>query len=286
VVENAVEAALLSESSLFLSWATGLKCAVEVRRGDLYAAVRFGEQAMRTGAAGGLFAESARLHLAEALLELGESRRGKDLLVGAEPAFSLYAPLWTELLARAELGLGNISRAEELTADRDGAGIRRVRALVALDRGDARQAATEAFAAVEAGGPVEAARARIVAGRALAAVDDRGAAVAELQRAHAELVECGALRYADEAARELRKLGRAVRASGASAAEAPVAGLSSRELEVMVLLADGRTNREIADALFLSVRTVDRHVSRIFDKLGVSSRAAAASQFARARGDR
>jgi DNA-binding NarL/FixJ family response regulator len=48
-------------------------------------------------------------------------------------------------------------------------------------------------------------------------------------------------------------------------------------------VAAGRTNREIAEQLYLSVRTVDRHVSRIFDKLGVKSRAAAASEFERAR---
>jgi tetratricopeptide (TPR) repeat protein len=210
VVEHAVEAALLSESSLFLSWATGLKCAVEVRRGDLYAAVRFGEQAQRTGAAGGLFAESARLHLAEALLELGESQRCKDLLATAEPAFPLYGSLWTELLARAELGLGNLDRAAELVAM---PGVGRARALVALERGDHALAVTEALAAASESGPVDSARARIVAGRALALADDRAAAVAELQRAHTELTDCGALRYADEAARELRKLGRAVRAS-------------------------------------------------------------------------
>jgi DNA-binding CsgD family transcriptional regulator len=51
--------------------------------------------------------------------------------------------------------------------------------------------------------------------------------------------------------------------------------LSSRELEVLRLLATGRTNRSIADQLGLSERTIDRHVSNIFDKLDVSSRAAA-----------
>ena len=52
-------------------------------------------------------------------------------------------------------------------------------------------------------------------------------------------------------------------------------GLSSRELEVLRLLATGKTNRAIADELVLAVRTVDRHVSNVFTKLGVSSRAAA-----------
>jgi DNA-binding NarL/FixJ family response regulator len=52
-------------------------------------------------------------------------------------------------------------------------------------------------------------------------------------------------------------------------------GLTERELEVLRRLAAGATNRAIAAELVLSVRTVDRHVSNIFAKLGVSSRAAA-----------
>jgi DNA-binding NarL/FixJ family response regulator len=52
-------------------------------------------------------------------------------------------------------------------------------------------------------------------------------------------------------------------------------GLSPRELEVLRLVASGETNKGIAAALVLSERTVDRHVSNIYAKLGVSSRAAA-----------
>jgi DNA-binding NarL/FixJ family response regulator len=51
--------------------------------------------------------------------------------------------------------------------------------------------------------------------------------------------------------------------------------LTRRELEVLALLATGATNRAIADRLVLSERTVDRHVSNIFTKLGVATRAAA-----------
>ena len=52
-------------------------------------------------------------------------------------------------------------------------------------------------------------------------------------------------------------------------------GLSEREREVLALLASGKTNRAIAAELFLSEKTVARHVSNIFTKLGVSSRSAA-----------
>jgi DNA-binding NarL/FixJ family response regulator len=53
-------------------------------------------------------------------------------------------------------------------------------------------------------------------------------------------------------------------------------GLSDRELEVLVLLARGHTNRRIGDALFISPKTVGRHVENIYAKIGVSTRAGAA----------
>jgi DNA-binding NarL/FixJ family response regulator len=52
-------------------------------------------------------------------------------------------------------------------------------------------------------------------------------------------------------------------------------GLTVRELQVLRLVAAGETNRTIASELVLSERTVDRHLSNIFAKLGVSSRTAA-----------
>jgi DNA-binding NarL/FixJ family response regulator len=56
----------------------------------------------------------------------------------------------------------------------------------------------------------------------------------------------------------------------------PVARLSAREREVLAALADGLTNMELAERLFISERTANRHLSNIFTKLGVRNRTSAA----------
>ncbi len=58
-------------------------------------------------------------------------------------------------------------------------------------------------------------------------------------------------------------------------------GLTRREAEVLVLVGRGRTNAEIADALFVSRRTASTHVSNILNKLGLDSRVAAAAHAVR-----
>jgi DNA-binding CsgD family transcriptional regulator len=69
-------------------------------------------------------------------------------------------------------------------------------------------------------------------------------------------------------------LARIAEQAGADAPQ-PVGLLSAREVQVLRLLAAGKTNRDIAEELFISEKTVARHVSNIFDKVGVSSRAGA-----------
>ena len=90
----------------------------------------------------------------------------------------------------------------------------------------------------------------------------------------------GATAHADASAAG-RALSReqAVAAAIELAAPPPVR-LTSREIEVARLLVAEKTDREIADALFISVRTVEHHVARIFDKLGVHTRTAAANLMA------
>ncbi len=60
-----------------------------------------------------------------------------------------------------------------------------------------------------------------------------------------------------------------------------VAGLTPRELQVAVAVAGGATTREAAAALFISPRTVEAHLGRVYAKLGVRSRAALADRLAR-----
>ena len=73
------------------------------------------------------------------------------------------------------------------------------------------------------------------------------------------------------AAPELERLDRLATPGAAAGA----GGLTARELEVLRMVAAGKTNHAIASALHLADKTVHRHVSNIYAKLGVSSRAAA-----------
>ena len=107
--------------------------------------------------------------------------------------------------------------------------------------------------------PYEAARARLLVAEACRALGDDDAARMELDAARAALEGLGAA--GDLAALDTAGFG----------------PLSPREREVLRLLATGATNRMIAGRLFLSEKTVARHVSNIFGKLGVGSRAAATS---------
>jgi DNA-binding CsgD family transcriptional regulator len=85
---------------------------------------------------------------------------------------------------------------------------------------------------------------------------------------------CGARREADAVARSLRRLGRRVARPGRTARGDGLASLSAREREVAEQVAAGKTNRAIAGALFLSEKTVESHLARIYDKIDVRSRVA------------
>jgi DNA-binding CsgD family transcriptional regulator len=114
--------------------------------------------------------------------------------------------------------------------------------------------------------PYEAARARVLVGLACRALHDEDTAAMELDAAHQVFAQLGAVPDATRSEALLR---------GRRAGDA--AGLSARELEVLRLVAAGKSNHAIAAELFLSDRTVERHVSNILTKLSVGSRTAAAA---------
>jgi DNA-binding CsgD family transcriptional regulator len=113
--------------------------------------------------------------------------------------------------------------------------------------------------------PYEAARARVLVGLACRALHDEDTAAMEFDAAQHVFAELGAVPAGTRTAALLRER------------QAGDAGLSAREVEVLRLVAAGKTNQAIAAELFLSDRTVERHVSNILAKLDVGSRTAAAA---------
>jgi DNA-binding NarL/FixJ family response regulator len=110
--------------------------------------------------------------------------------------------------------------------------------------------------------PYESARARVQIGLACRGLGDDESAAIELETAHQVFVQLGAVRDVE-------------RVDALSRRRPAPGGLTDREVQVVAAVAKGRTNREIAAELVISEKTVARHLSNIFTKLGVSSRAAA-----------
>lgn len=178
------------------------------------------------------------------------------------------------------LGTGDLAAArasaDELTgmaATLDAPFLRAVAALatgrVLLAEGDPRGALPALRRAAEIwnqlGAPYEAATARVGIGLACRALGDEDAAQLELEAARRVFAEL-------EAAPDLARL---ATFTPDRAPSAHPAGLTPREVEVLRLVATGKTNRAIARALDISEKTVARHLSNVFTKLGLSSRAAA-----------
>jgi len=155
--------------------------------------------------------------------------------------------------------IANTHRSDSLSAAVDHA-----TAQVALAAGDTEAALRSARSSfrrwTELGAPYDAARARVIVGLACTALGDEESAELELGAARATFESLGA-------APALHDLGSRTRTSPA--------GLSTRELEVLRLLARGLSNREIADQLVISEHTVSRHLQNIFGKVGVGTRSAA-----------
>ena len=166
-------------------------------------------------------------------------------------------------LAQEELRL-----AEELGTPR-AVGIAQRAVAMAGPQEDRRTGLEAAVATLEKGtARLELARVTCELGAELRRLGERSAAREVLRRGHALAAECGATRMADRARDELSR-------SGARLIREPVSGveaLTPSEVRVAELAAEGLTNREVAQALFVSEKTVETHLGRVYRKLDIKSR--------------
>jgi len=228
------------------------------------------------------FRPRAAIHFAEGNLALA-----RDLLERAldRPDMAAISGPVLALLVDVELADGAVDdarrAAERLAARAESQPGHYLRAAAALARGkvcvaegsaDARsclQAALASFA--EAQMPLALAQTRLELARAVAA-ERPEVAVAEATGALAEFERLNAARNADAAAALLRSLGGPARPGPRRRAP-----LTAREEQVLDLLGHGLSNREIAERLYISRKTVEHHVGRILSKLGLRGRAEAAA---------
>lgn len=241
-------------------------------RGDLEAAESSYERAASTG-----FEPQPGLALLR--LAQGKEALARSLIVGAvEHADPAERRGLLSAVVEIQLGVRDVpaarAAAEELGALSRSTAMPMLQAIaeqseaaVLLAEGDARGALTTSRRAWarwrDLDVPYEAARCRVIAARACRALGDAASADMELDAARVVFVELGA------------RAALATVEAEAPAGHGRAGSLSAREIEVLRLVAAGDTNREIAGELYLSEKTVERHVSNIFGKLGLSTRSAA-----------
>jgi DNA-binding NarL/FixJ family response regulator len=126
---------------------------------------------------------------------------------------------------------------------------------------------------------LDAGRAHAVAGWALLACDERDQARIAVQAALEIFSSCGARRLSKQVSVLRRRLGSTAPRAGRPARG--VAALSRRERQVAALVSEGLTNRQIAARLFVTDKTVEMHLSHVFEKLGVLNRVGVAREFSR-----
>jgi DNA-binding NarL/FixJ family response regulator len=297
LLDNAVDAARLSGNVQALVGDLLNRSLTAVAAGNIDLALGTAEEAVElTEGLDQSLVCAAGVAMATALLEAGDPGRAVDVLLrssGGEE-LRLIPGVWRarslELLTRCWLGLGRHIEAARAASLVETVAARltlrvarsmadRALAAVALAAGSPEVAAQYALASAatadEVGMPVDAALSRTLAGRALGQAGERDRAIAQLGQAAEAFDSCGALRYRAAAEFELRRLGQRIhrRTKPGDPHKSGVQSLTSRELEIARLVVDRRTNPEIAEALFLSPKTVETHLRHLFHKLDVSSRA-------------
>ena len=218
-------------------------------------------------------AEAATVQFARAEQAAGEG--GSE-----DPSMRFWVPDYVETL----LLLGRIEEATDLASEWESAARRlrrdrllaqavRCRGLIAAAQGDVPTAIGLLELAVSrhetAGDPFGRARAELALGANRRRAQQKRSAREALEAAVARFEDLGAAGWAATARSELARIGGRSR----------LAGLSPSELSVAALVAEGRTNREIASTLYLGERTIASHLTSIYAKLGIRSRTELARRF-------
>ncbi|BDT90807.1 hypothetical protein IFM12275_07830 [Nocardia sputorum] len=296
VADEAVEVALMLDNPPMVAMAESTRCWILSLLGHTdqaftagAGAVRITEQLPR-----GRYSYYPPLIYGMALIQAGRYRRGRRLILGAGGQFEIYPsliPQFHPYLVEAELALGRIDAAEhatrriEIIADASPflpmriGHTRSTRARVLLARGEIRAAADHAEQAVaeyqRSGCSLEVARARLLLGHALAELGAKPAARREFDSALMIFDSRNAARLAEQARLALRRVGERHTSGHRSRSRATHIGfgdLTERQTEIVNRIVLGRTNRQISEDLYVSEKTIEAHLSRLFAKLGVSSR--------------
>ncbi|HEU5158620.1 MAG TPA: AAA family ATPase [Streptosporangiaceae bacterium] len=300
ISEEATEVARVLGSTQQLAMALTQQCLAASWSGDDETALRLGEQAVNTDATTDeWWGAMARYARAQAMINAGRLDEGADAMAAAcdhfqrpklEPSTLLAC---CEVMVRLEAARGKhddalvwLKRLDDRLVNPaldTSIGFARLARAHVERRTDPYGAAEHARTAFEILSAAElrldAGRAALTAALAYAEAGDRDRAREEL-RVAAELFDgCGARSMHAQVVREQRRLG--VRVPVATTRGGGVAGLSPRESEVATLVSEGYTNHQIAERLFISDRTVETHLSRIFAKLDVTSRVGVVNALAR-----
>jgi ATP/maltotriose-dependent transcriptional regulator MalT len=262
--------------------------------GSLIAGIR-GDQdaAERAAAQAESIARPASANLTSALAQFGRisaalgAGRHSDAYEAAERLFDPASPVHHPIiacwvigdLAEAALHAGHIDEArarvkkvEAASGDLPGTciavGLRHARALLAQDSGDAAARFDEALGADLSHWPIQRARLLLAYGQWLRRQRRVADSRAPLREARDAFDAMGCAAWGDQARRELR-------ASGESSSRRDLVArdqLTAQELQIAQLAAQGLSNRDIAQQLYLSHRTISTHLYRIFPKLGITAR--------------
>ncbi|WP_459545895.1 AAA family ATPase [Nocardia sp. X0981] len=303
VIDDAVETALLLDNPPMVAMTEATRCWVLSVLGRHEEALATGARATEIAAAApqGVNSHHPPLTYGAALITVGDYARGRDQIAtrGGYGDLDTVSPTtlsyWLRHLADAELELGDLDAAEKvvrrLEALSDATPMmpmragdaRYARSRIEFEQGRARSAAAFAQESVrhyeKSGTPIDAAQGRLLVGRIFASSGETAAARREIDGALAVSNAHGAAHMAARAREALARLG----GTSAEPDRAPVSafdGLTDRQQEIVSRVVRGLTNRQIAEELFVSEKTVEAHLSRVFAKLNVSSRAALAASAA------